>query len=65
VPVNLGEQAPTYRDFQRQFWAGEVKLEDKPAKATFGRVHLDQLLESTRLPRFKESLRIVSQRSRL
>ncbi len=60
VPVNLSEQAPNYRDFQRNFWAGEVKLEDKQAKATYGRVHLDQLLQSTRLRRFKESLRIVS-----
>ena len=65
VPVNLNEQAPTYRDFHRKFWAGEVKLEDKPAKAIYGRVHLDQLLQSTRQPRFKESLRIVSDRHRL
>ena len=62
VPVNLSEEAPAYRDFHRQFWAGEVKLEDKPAKAVYGRVHLDRLLESTRLSRFKESLRIVADR---
>ncbi len=65
VPVNLSEQAPTYRDFHRKFWAGEVKLEDKPSKATYGRVHLEQLLQSTRQVRFKESLRIVSDRARL
>jgi hypothetical protein len=65
VPVNLSQQAPTYRDFNQRFWSGVVKLEDKPAKATYGRVHLDQLLQSTRLPRFKESLRIVSERPSL
>jgi len=60
VQVDLDEPAPTYGEFQRQFWAGNVKLEDKSAKTAYGRVHLERLLEDTRCARFRESLRVVS-----
>ncbi len=60
VPVDLNAQAPTYGDFQRKFWAGEVVLEDKAAKTAYGRVHLERLLKDTREARFRESLRVVS-----
>ena len=60
VQMDLGEPAPSYEDFRRQFWAGEVVLTDKPAKTAYGRGHLKRLLEDTRRAKFRESLRVVS-----
>jgi aminoglycoside phosphotransferase (APT) family kinase protein len=59
-PVDLSEPAPTYGDFHRQFWSGEVKLTDSPTKTAYGRVHLERLLQDTRQARFNKSLKIVS-----
>jgi hypothetical protein len=42
-PVDWNEPIPSYPDFQRCFWAGEVKLTDSHSKTVYGRVHWDQL----------------------
>lgn len=61
-PVNWSENVPGFRDFHRRFWAGEVDLADKRTKSVYARVHLNQLLNNVRQARFKEALRIVSNR---
>ena len=59
---NQSVSAPEFRDFHRRFWAGEFKLEDSQTKAVYGKAHLEQLFQNTRQPRFKEALKIVSDR---
>lgn len=61
-PVSESGEAPELREFQRRFWAGEVRLEDLQTKAIYGKVHQEWLLQNTRGPRFAEALRIVSDR---
>jgi aminoglycoside phosphotransferase (APT) family kinase protein len=61
-PVDLSEKAPDFRDFNRRFWLGEVKLEDNQTKIIYGRVHLDRLFEDVRQARFNEAMRIVADR---
>ena len=55
-----GEPGPLSKDFQRQFWTGEVELVDKPKKHLYGRLNREQLLQSVRTQRFEEALKIVS-----
>jgi hypothetical protein len=59
VALDLAEPGPGYDAFQRKFWAGEVKLDDKETKTAYGRVHVERLLQDTRGTRFRESLRAV------
>lgn len=56
-PASLG----SFSAFQRRFWAGEISLSDNATKLAYGRMHWEQLVENTAQPRFRESLRIVSQ----
>ncbi len=60
-PIAWSEPAPDYDDFQRRFWSGEVKLDDIACKIAYGRVHWDRLRRNAQLPRFVESMRIVSE----
>jgi aminoglycoside phosphotransferase (APT) family kinase protein len=61
-PINLSEKLPSFRDFHRRIWAGEVNLADNDLKIVYGMVHWEQLLQNMRQTRFKEALRIVSDR---
>lgn len=61
-PINRGEKLPGFRDFHRQLWAGEINLPDNDSRVVYGRVHWEQLLENMWEARFKEALRIVSDR---
>ncbi|HYL75089.1 MAG TPA: phosphotransferase [Bryobacteraceae bacterium] len=61
-PVDQNEKLPSFQDFHRRIWAGEVNLADSGMKTVYGRVHWEQLLENVRHPRFDEALRIVSDR---
>jgi thiamine kinase-like enzyme len=63
-PVSQGENAPQWREFHRQFWTGAVKLEDNQMKTAYGRVHLEQLLQNVREPRFNEAMRVISEPNR-
>jgi hypothetical protein len=58
--IDWNEPVPTYRVFQRRFWAGEAGLADNRAKIVYGRVHWEQLSQNMRQARFAEALRIVS-----
>ncbi len=61
-PINLSEKLPSFRDFHRRIWAGEVDLADNDPKIVYGMVHWEQLLQNIRQARFEEALRIVSNR---
>lgn len=61
-PVNQSAILPSFREFHRRIWAGEVNLADNDMKIVYGRVHWEQLLQNMRKARFEESLRIVSDR---
>jgi hypothetical protein len=63
-PADQIETPPSFRDFHRRIWAGEVDLADDHLKIVYGRVHWQQLLENIRGARFDEALRIVSDRHR-
>jgi aminoglycoside phosphotransferase len=64
-PVNRSENVPTFRDFHRHLWAGEVNLADHQRKTVYGRVHWNQLLHDRQQPRFNEALKIISDRNAL
>lgn len=59
--VSQSEKLPSFRDFHRRIWAGEINLADSDQKIIYGRVHWKQLLEHMRQTRFDEALRIVSE----
>ncbi|MGC2419285.1 MAG: phosphotransferase [Candidatus Acidiferrales bacterium] len=61
-PIDWSEPVPTFRDFQRRFWAHEVGLADGHSKTVYGRVHWERLRHNLRQPRFDEALRIVANR---
>jgi len=61
-PLNQRVNTSGFRDFHRQFWAGDISLEDKDTKIACGRGHLEQLLQNTQRAWFNEALRIVSDR---
>jgi hypothetical protein len=61
-PIDWSETAPEFRDFQRRFWTGEVKLTDNRAKLAYGRVHWERLWQNMQPVRFNEALRIISDR---
>ena len=60
--INRGEKLPSFRDFHRRIWAGEVDLADNDLKILYGMVHWEQLLQNVRRARFDEALRIVTER---
>ena len=59
-PVSQSESAPSFQDFQRRFWTGEVQLTDSHSKDMYGKVHWEQLLGNMGDGRFAEALRIVA-----
>lgn len=61
-PISRSESLPSFNDFHRRIWAGEVNLADNDMKTACGRVHWEQLLQNVRGSRFDEALRIVSDR---
>lgn len=63
-PVHPSEKVPTFRDFHRRIWAGEIDLADNQMKTDNGRVHWEQLVQNMGQARFNDSLRIVSDRQR-
>ena len=59
-PIDQSGKLPSFRDFHRRIWAGEVNLADNDLKIVYGRVHWKQVLQNMRRTRFDEALRIVS-----
>jgi thiamine kinase-like enzyme len=52
------EKTPSFEEFRRRLWAGEVDLVEKATKRIYGRVHWDQLVKNMRTSRYAEALRI-------
>jgi hypothetical protein len=61
-PVDWSGTVPEFREFHRRMWAGEVDLTDNEVKIVYGRVHWERLLRNVRQARYREALRIVSDR---
>lgn len=61
-PIDWSGTVPEFREYHRRMWAGEVDLADKDVKILYGRVHWERLLQNVRQARYKEALRIVSDR---
>lgn len=62
-PIHKRDNLPSFADFHRRIWAGEVNLADNDLKIAYGMVHWKQLLKNVRQTRFDEALEIVSERN--
>jgi aminoglycoside phosphotransferase (APT) family kinase protein len=62
-PISQSVNLPSFRDFHRRIWAGEINLADNDLKIVYGMVHWEQLLQNMRRSRFDEALGIVSERN--
>lgn len=60
--IDWGRSLPQFRDYHRRIWAGEVDLADPDVKIAYSRVHWELFLENARGARYKDALRIVSDR---
>jgi thiamine kinase-like enzyme len=60
--IDLSEKIPSFRNFHRRIWAGEINLADNDLKIIYGRVHWEQLRQNLREARFEEALSIVLER---
>ena len=61
-PINLSQRLPSFRDFHRRIWDGEVNLADNDMKIVYGMVHWEQLVQNMRQTRYEEALKIISDR---
>jgi len=61
-PIDWSGPVPEFHDYQRRMWAGQVDLSDKEVKIVYARVHWERLLHNVRQARYKEALRLVSDR---
>lgn len=62
-PLHDIENLPSFEDFHRSVWAGEVNFADRDQQILSGLVHWKRLLKNIHRPRFAESLRIVTARN--
>lgn len=61
-PVDWSGTVPDFRDFYNRMWVGGVDLMDNGVKIAYGRMHWERLLHNVRQTRYREALRIVSER---
>jgi aminoglycoside phosphotransferase (APT) family kinase protein len=61
-PIQRIEDVPSFEDFHRRIWAGEINLADKNQQILSGMIHWKRLQRNIRQPRFAESLQIVATR---
>jgi aminoglycoside phosphotransferase (APT) family kinase protein len=59
-PIEPNTNAPDFRDFHNRIWAGEISLATDGPKLQYANVHMNQLLQNMRTPRFQDSLRVVT-----
>lgn len=59
-PIAQNGKLPSFSDFHRRIWAGEVNLADNDLKIVYGRVHWDQFLQNMRQTQFEDALSVVS-----
>ena len=62
-PTLHEEGPPSFDDFHKRIWAGEIDLKDNRMKVVYGRVHWEQLLRNLRRADFEQALRIVKDRN--
>ena len=62
-PISQRDNLPSFREFHRRIWAGEVNLADNDLKILYGMVHWERLLQNMQQTRFDEALGIVSERN--
>jgi thiamine kinase-like enzyme len=61
-PNETTKTTPAFRDFHNSIWSGEVTLATDEAKAEYGTIHMNQLLQNVAEARFQDALRIVADR---
>jgi Phosphotransferase enzyme family len=61
-PIDWSGSVPEFGDYHRRMWARDVDLADNDVKIVYGRVHWERFLQNVQQPRYKEALRIVSDR---
>ena len=61
-PIGISEKIPSFEEFHRRIWAGDVDLAANSLKIVYGMVHWEQLLQNVRQTRFEEALKVVSDR---
>jgi hypothetical protein len=60
-PIDLNTiEKQDFRDFHNRMWAGEIDLAYDETRLEYALVHLEQLYRNLRTERFKNALRIVS-----
>jgi aminoglycoside phosphotransferase (APT) family kinase protein len=64
MTIDTSLDAPGVTAFHRRILAGEVRLADAGAKLQYGLVHLKQIQQNMRTPRFQGALQIVSNHRR-
>lgn len=62
--IDWNEPLPSYDEYQRRFWSGDIKLNDDGSRLDFGRIHWKRLLLLWSKPNFEEALRTVAARHR-
>ena len=61
-PVDWLGTVPEFKDYNRRMWTGEIDLADRDVKIAYARVHWERLLQNVGQARYKEALKIVSDR---
>jgi hypothetical protein len=62
-PVDWSLPIPTFEEFNRRVWAGELDLADKDVTVVHGRVHWARLLQNVGQARYREALSILADRA--
>jgi thiamine kinase-like enzyme len=60
-PISPHDEVPAFRDFHDRLWSGQISLASNEMKLQYGRVHMKQVLQNMREPRFEDAIRIVSE----
>jgi hypothetical protein len=63
-PVNPDDGPPSFVEFHRRLWAGEVTLADNKLKIAYGLTHWQRLLQNARQARWDVALGIVAERNK-
>lgn len=61
-PIERVDELPSFEEFYRSVWHGDVNFADKGQQIVCGLLHWNRLLNNLRQPRFGEALRVVSLR---
>ena len=59
-PASQMDNLPSFEDFHRRMWTGEINLSDEHQQLNAGLVHWKKLLHNVRQPRFALSLELIS-----